>query len=192
MPPTPRWEFRVFGHHFGPAEAPLAALVAEKVQESDEHYLLSPTTDANLKVRDDLVDLKAFVTSDAAGLEQWRPVMKAAFPLGPADLRTACDALGVPAPADAISLDALRAALAPRGIRTVAVHKRRVRHTIGGCMAEVTEVIADGHPVRTVAIESEDPAAVVAAVRSMHLDALPNTSYPRGLKSLLGVRPAEA
>lgn len=37
----PRWEWRTFGPEFGEAEAALAALASEGVQDSDELYLLS-------------------------------------------------------------------------------------------------------------------------------------------------------
>ena len=47
--------------------------------------------------------------------------------------------------------------------------------------------MADGLNVETVAIEDEDPEKVIAAVRSMRLDGFPNTSYPRGLKRLIGL-----
>ena len=57
-------------------------------------------------------------------------------------------------------------------------------------MAELSDVTADGRPTRTIAIESEDPAAVVAAVRSVGLGGYVNTSYPRGLPALLDGRPA--
>jgi exopolyphosphatase/guanosine-5'-triphosphate,3'-diphosphate pyrophosphatase len=57
----------------------------------------------------------------------------------------------------------------------------------------VTDVTADGHPTRTIAIESEDPAAVVAAVESVGLRGFVNTSYPKGLIDLLdGVPPRYA
>ncbi len=36
----PRWEWRTFGEGFGPAEAQLAPLEADKHQASDEIYLL--------------------------------------------------------------------------------------------------------------------------------------------------------
>ena len=36
----PRWEWRVFGEGFGAAEAALAALTPDAVEESDELYLL--------------------------------------------------------------------------------------------------------------------------------------------------------
>ena len=75
-------------------------------------------------------------------------------------------------------------------MRAVNVHKRRVRYVVGGCTAEVSEVVADGRPTRTVAIESEDAAAVVAAVRSVGLGGFVNTSYPRGLAALVEDEPA--
>ncbi len=188
----PRWEWRSFGTGFGAADAKFAALATEKIQESDEVYLLSPVTDANVKIRAELMDLKTLEQTDQAGLEQWRPVMKASFPLGPGDVRTVCAALGVPPPAgrDAFTLDQLVAELGVpgRGVRAVAVHKRRLRYTINGCMSEMTDVIAGGAPVRTVAIESEDAGRVVEAVRAMGLAGFPNISYPRGLKAVVGMK----
>ena len=187
----PRWEWRTFGATFGAADAKFAALKVEKVQESDEIYLLSPVTDANVKIRAELMDLKTLEQTSHAGLEQWRPVLKASFPLGRADAATVCAALGVPPPAgrDAFTLDQLLAELgAPsRGVRAVAVHKRRLRYTINGCMSEMTEVVADGKPVRTVAIESEDAGRVVEAVWEMGLSGFGNISYPRGLKAVVGM-----
>ncbi len=188
----PRWEWRTFGTRFGAADAKFAALATEKVQESDEIYLLSPVTDANVKIRAELMDLKTLEQTSQAGLEQWRPVMKASFPLAPGDVGTVCAALGVPPPAgrDAFTLDQLVAELgAPaRGVRAVVVHKRRLRYTINGCMSEMTEVVVDGAPVRTVAIESEDAGRVVEAVREMGLAGFPNISYPRGLKAVVGMK----
>ena len=51
----------------------------------------------------------------------------------------------------------------------------------------MTELIADGRPTRTVALEFEDPAIVLAAVQEMGLGRFENVSYPRGLKRLLDV-----
>ena len=50
-------------------------------QESDELYLLSLESDASVKVRDGLMDVKQLESVDGDGLEQWRPVLKDAFPL---------------------------------------------------------------------------------------------------------------
>ncbi len=189
---VPRWEWRTFGADFGAADAKFAALEVEAVQESDETYLLSPVTNATVKIRAALMDIKTLVETNEAGLEQWRPVMKEAFPIPSAEVRKVCAELGVTPPTsgrDALSLDELLAELeAPeRGVRAVHVHKRRLRYTINGCTSEMTEVVADGKHVRTVAIESEDADHVLAAVEEMGLSGLPNVSYPRWLKAAFGM-----
>ena len=43
-------------------------------------------SEASVKVRDGLMDVKRLEHVDDDGLEQWRPVMKAAFPLAQADV----------------------------------------------------------------------------------------------------------
>ena len=55
---VPRWEWRTFGDTFGAAESLLDAHEPERVQESDETYVLSQKSDASVKVRDDLMDVK--------------------------------------------------------------------------------------------------------------------------------------
>ncbi len=68
---------------------------------------------------------------------------------------------------------------APGGpVRAVPVHKRRVRYTIGGCTAELSEVTAAGRSTRTLAVESEDAAAVIAAVRGLGLGTLGQHQLP--------------
>jgi len=188
-PITPRWEWRSFGRHFPAAEARLAALTPGGVQESDELYLLSGSG-GNAKIRDDLMDVKVLRQVDGAGLEQWTPVMKAAFPLPAADVAKVFDVLRLPPPAlsrASYSLDEfLEAFAAPGGsMRAVSVGKRRTRYTLGGCMAELSDVVVGGKAIRTIAVESEDAAAVVRAVRDLGLDGYRNTSYPRGLSALV-------
>ena len=185
----PRWEWRVFGSDFGAAEEALAALPPGPAEESDELYLLS-AAGGNVKVRDGVMDIKLLREVDGDGLERWEPVMKAGFPLAAAEVARVFQALEVVPPSltqDAYSLDQLLAELVgPSGaVRVVRVHKRRVRYRLGGCMAEIAEVEADGRTQRTVAVESEDPSAVMAAVRGVGLDGHTNTSYPRGLAALV-------
>jgi exopolyphosphatase / guanosine-5'-triphosphate,3'-diphosphate pyrophosphatase len=189
---VPRWEWRAFGRRFGPADEVFAAMTPERVQESDELYLVSPGGE-NVKVRDDLMDIKV-LREVADGLERWEPVLKAAFPLSTEVAAQVFEALGHPAPAfaaDAYALDRFLAELVePEGLaRVVRVHKVRARYTVGGCMAERSEVRVDGRPTTTVAIESEDAAAVLAAVRDVGLGGWANTSYPRELARIVDARP---
>jgi exopolyphosphatase/guanosine-5'-triphosphate,3'-diphosphate pyrophosphatase len=187
---VPRWEWRTFAADLGEADRRFSSLPPGKIQQSDEVYLLSPSVDANVKIRDGLMDVKALEQVNADGFEQWRPVMKSRFPLSAAEVAQVCAALHV-APLSAggaYSLEQLQAELAhpSRGVRAADVHKTRRRYTVGDCLAELTDVIADGQAIRTVALEHEDPARVQAAVREMGLGQFPNVSYPRGLKRLIG------
>ena len=65
------------------------------------------------------------------------------------------------------------------------MHKTRRHFTFGGCMAELTDVRTGDRSTRTIAIESEQPARVIAAVRELELDARPNVSFPRALNALV-------
>jgi exopolyphosphatase / guanosine-5'-triphosphate,3'-diphosphate pyrophosphatase len=191
---TPRWEWRSFGPRFGKAEKRLAALTPEGVQESDEVYLLSGAG-GNVKIRDALMDIKVLRQVNPDGLEQWTPVMKAGFPIGATDAAKVFEALQLPSP----SLSSKRYTLeefigefaAPGGMmRAVKVHKRRTRYTVGGCMAELSDVVANGKPTRTIAVESEDAQGVIRAVRDLGLGGYRNTSYPLALAALIDDAPA--
>jgi exopolyphosphatase/guanosine-5'-triphosphate,3'-diphosphate pyrophosphatase len=191
---TPRWEWRSFGPRFGAAQAYLATLEPQGVQESDEVYLLC-AGGANVKVRAALMDIKVLQQVNADGLEQWIPVMKAAFPLPASEAAKVFEALRLPLPSmsrASYTFDAFVEEFAKPGaaIRTVQVHKHRTRYTVGGCMSELSDVVANGKPTRTIAVESEDAQAVIRAVRELGLGGYANTSYPRGLAALIDDEPA--
>ena len=161
---VPRWEWRSFAPDFGEAGRRLAA-EATQVVESDEVYLLSTAADALVKLRAGLLDIKRLRQVDDDGLQQWVPTLKAPITLAPDDVDEIVAALG------AVRVD---------------VHKTRHRSTIDGCLAEVTEVRAAGLSTSTIAVESEDPALVVALRDRLGLRGLPNTSYAAGLAALSG------
>ena len=188
---VPRWEWRTFGDRFGDAETAFAAQAPERVQESDELYLLSLLGDASVKIRDALMDVKHLQEVNADGLEQWLPVLKGEFPLPAGDVATVIETLGLDRPAlerEQYTLDQLLDELVrpDARLRAVEVHKRRERHTIGGCMTELTQISAEGRSTRTIAVELEDPGAVIATVRSLGLGSRANTCLARGLKTLVG------
>ncbi|MGV0976721.1 MAG: hypothetical protein ACOYBO_12420 [Azonexus sp.] len=189
----PRWEWRSFGQRFGEAEGRLAQLAPSGVQESDEIYLLSGAGD-NVKVRDALMDIKVLREVNADGLEQWTPVMKAGFPLQATEAASVFESLRLPAPSmsrASYTLDEFIEAFAKPGgaIRMVKVHKRRTRYMVGGCTAELSEVVANGKPTRTIAVESTDAEGVIRAVRELGLSGYTNTSYPRALAALIDDEP---
>jgi len=188
---VPRWEWRTFGDDFGHAEEVFASLESEGVQESDEVYLLSTRSDASVKVRDGLMDVKELQSVNDDGLEEWKPVLKAAYPLAADDVRAVLAALAVEAPElvrAEYTLDQLVGEVIDPSpdLRAVDVHKHRDHYTVGGAMAELSEIGTDQGSRRTIAVESEDPALVVAAVGELGLPLSPNVCLPRGLKALIG------
>jgi exopolyphosphatase / guanosine-5'-triphosphate,3'-diphosphate pyrophosphatase len=188
-PVVPRWEWRTFGAAFGAADAVSARLTPRAVEESDELYLLSEDAD-NVKIRAELIDIKVLREVDRHGLERWEPVLNASFPLGVADVTAAFEALHQPLPSlprTAYTLtEFLGELVEPSGaIRVVSVHKRRVRYTIHDCIGELSDFEIPGRRTRTLAVEAEDPAAVMAAVRALGMADRVNTSVPRGLTSLI-------
>ena len=190
---VPRWEWRSFGRRFGEAEAKLAKITPSGVQDSDEIYLLS-RAGGNVKVRDALMDIKVRREVNTDGLEQWTPVMKAGFPLPAIEVAKVQDALDLPISKSVRSnytLEELLEHLAAQdnGVRVVKVHKRRTRYTVDSCMAEISDVIANGKPTRTIAVESTDAAGVMRVVTELGLGGYTNTCYPRGLAALIDDEP---
>jgi exopolyphosphatase / guanosine-5'-triphosphate,3'-diphosphate pyrophosphatase len=178
-----RWEWRTFGA----GDDVFGDRAPERVQESEELYILSVARGDTVKVRDELMDVKHLEQVNDEGLEQWAVAMKAEFPLAAEQVRSILEGLHVPVPRldrDEYDLDDL-----VRGrpdLLAVPVHKHRSRYTIGDCMAELTVVTTPHGSTRTVAVESEDAERVSAVVRGLGLGDRPNTNYPRGLKELVG------
>jgi exopolyphosphatase/guanosine-5'-triphosphate,3'-diphosphate pyrophosphatase len=182
---VPRWEWRTFGESFGAAETTLAGLAPEREHESDELYLLSPDSEASVKVRDRLMDVKRLEQVNADGLQQWRPVLKASFPLAPDDVRFVLDALETPAPEldhEAYALEDMATLTRP-----VPIHKHRIHYRINGVLAEITQLSTGTASTRTLAVEGEDPERVFDTVRRLGLAERRNVSVARGIKTLLGI-----
>jgi exopolyphosphatase/guanosine-5'-triphosphate,3'-diphosphate pyrophosphatase len=188
---VPRWEWRTFGSDFGGAEDALGVLSVERVEESDELYLLSSAGDAAVKIRHGLLDVKHLLAVDDDGLEQWLPVAKDPLPVSRDATRAALESLRVSPPplerevysAEALLDEVVRPDAA---LQAVEVHKRRARYTLGGCQAELCEIHTDAGSARSLVVESEDPERVIATVRSLGLDGRANVCMARGLKALSG------
>lgn len=185
-----RWEWRTFGDGFGGAEERLEALTPDRRRESDEIYILSAVSDDNIKIRDMLMDVKTLQQVNEDGLEQWKPVMKASFPLPVEEIVKVFGALRiVPQPfhRDAYTLQQFigEQVKVSRHLRAIDVRKQRTGYLINGCIAEVANVSVECVNTRTVAIEAADPVRVMATVRQLGLGRFSNINYVRELKSLV-------
>ena len=193
---SPRFEFRAFAKNFGIVEQRLrSSSRCEQIRESAEIYILSAGNDRNnTKLRADKMDIKELI-AEARGLEQWRPRMQGAFPLSAATLRDEVfPAFAVCPPAlarDTYSLEKLLTEVVrPHPQLVVAqVFKRRFGFTVNGCIVELAEVWINGAGIQTAAVESTDPAAVLATRASLALDVYENVNYLRAIKRVVGMQP---
>jgi exopolyphosphatase/guanosine-5'-triphosphate,3'-diphosphate pyrophosphatase len=189
---VPRWEWRTFATDLGAAEGAFSALEPTGAQESDEVYLHTRSGPI-VKIRDELMDVKVLQEVSLEGLEQWVPVMKEGFPLAAAELSKVFAMLETDPPPlnrDSYTLEQLLSeVVSPHPeVSAVPIHKSRVRYTLDGCMAELTDLVVDGVPMRTIAIESEDPNAVIAAVNAAGMQSLVNHNFVRAMTAILDDR----
>ncbi len=181
-----RWEWRTFGHAFGVAEEKIKTYPA-KVRESSEVYILSARSMDNTKIRDGLMDIKYLVQVNENQLEQWYPLMKAGFPIQPEQLQQTLKAWKIEIPEADLreySYDEFLNVLVKRHplLAMVHVYKERHGYTINNCIVEIANLKFDNQPIRTIAVEHEDPALVYDTVRMLSLAGLENTNYLKALK----------
>jgi exopolyphosphatase / guanosine-5'-triphosphate,3'-diphosphate pyrophosphatase len=188
-PLTLRWEWRAFGDSFGEAEARLRTPLGPP-RVSTETYLVAPVRNANVKIRDDLLDLKQLDRVDRHGLELWRPVLKSPFPLAHATLASIIDAWSLPRPdllhdcASPGELVAYLKEVAPRVV-AVQVTKARAGAVWHECQVEIADLTFDSVPIRTLAVEMTNPEHLWATVQELGLEHHDNENYVRALQRFI-------
>ena len=157
-----------------------------------EIYIISEASPARVKIRDGCLDVK--ILEDVRhGLELWRPVLAAPFPLCHRAVREACSALGAASP----SMLFLTVYSAPEfvadiacglaGVRVIGVHKSRRHALVDQCIVGRASVSVSGRTVQTAAVESVDPDAVLRLIGRLHLDRFESSNYVDFLKRLVGI-----
>jgi exopolyphosphatase/guanosine-5'-triphosphate,3'-diphosphate pyrophosphatase len=189
----PRYEFRTWAETLVPLRKRLECLAQPRETVSQEIYLVSARTDrCNAKIRSDLMDIKILIAEDR-GLEQWKPVLKAGFPLDRSviadqvfpnlDLRPP-----VLSEIEYALEKFLREVIAPEPrITIVNVSKTRHQFNLETCQAEFASVTFNHLERDTVAVESADPDAALQLIWDLGIAGEANTSYIRELKSVLNL-----
>lgn len=186
-PLPPRWEWRVFQRNFAapnPVEEPGQSV-------SDEAYLLSLVSPHNVRVRDGRLVIKHLERQEESGLELWRTIVDAAFPIDDEVLAAAYAAWRVAPPANGMHLHSLadlvnNLVVPHRELRVVSVTKRQIPISMGPCRGERAQITVGRHVWNTVQFEDGDSENVHAALRGLALDASVNENYPAALKRILG------
>ncbi len=182
----PRWEWRTFATTLEP-QIDLATYPLIRQLESSEIYLATATSEGNPKIRDEKIDIKTLQLLNDDGLEQWKPVLKASFPLSEDQLAEVYRALNLAPPSGAgpYSLDALLRMIR-EGANAWAVHADKVRkqYDVDGCTVESSEVAFDGEPFQTVAAEDPDPVKVRDTVGRLGLLEQENINYVKAVQRI--------
>lgn len=192
---VPRAEFRVFGRE-----------IIQRVQERMwngktvlyqarkmpvETYFLSRHTDeANVKVREGLLDIKTKVGETPEGYEIFQPRGKFQFPVKREELATILSHLKVKMTLEAetytieqfISMVREHAEMA-----AVSVEKMRYGFSIDGIICEYAQVWFNGAMVETACAESENYAGMKQVVEALDIASLPNTNYLKAAKRVVGM-----
>ncbi len=193
-----RYEFRSFAQQFGRIEFELRELAgAPEIRESAEVYFVSRSTDANVKLRGGMLDIKERIAVER-GLEQWRPALKLALPLSGDALRAQLlpvlgvqAALGLPKEVDVQALCAVLRE-SSRDVVIVDLFKRRFGFQLASVQAEVVEVLVNGAAVRSVCVEGVDADDVLHLSEALGLLAYGNINYVAALKRITGLATAPA
>lgn len=192
---TPRAEFRVFGKDIinGVKEhmwSCKATLYAARVMPPETYFLSRRTNEANVKVRDGLLDIKTKVGETPDGYEIFQPRGKFRFPVSQEELGTILQNLQVEIPLtkEAYTLEEFIAmARENPDLAVVTVEKKRFGFSVNGVICEYAYVWFNGAMVETACCESENYADMKQAVESLGIAQLPNTNYLKAAKKVIGM-----
>lgn len=196
--PKPRFEFRVFGHHFGRTVEALRASSEPTSQDEMLHtYLLSATNYRyNIKINhdeqgDDTLEVKVLLR-EQQGVECWAPYLELPMPLTSAFLHEFLFAwLEIELPLFRRSTyntrHLLQELIIPNPhLRTAKVCKKRTLYEVGNSRVEIaTLCVDDRHEVHSVAIDADDAADVLETVEALGLQSFTNLNYLAELNQLL-------
>lgn len=192
---VPRAEFRVFGP--GVIEQVKekmwngkTVLFQARRMPAETYFLSTRTNDANVKVRDGLLDIKTKVGETPEGYEIFQPRGKFQFPVKRDDLTTILSHLQVEMALDqdSYAIDQfISMARKHPDLTPVTVEKMRYGFTIEGIICEYAQVWFNGAMVETACAESENYEGMRKVVEGLGLAALPNTNYLRAAKRVVGM-----
>jgi hypothetical protein len=191
----PRAEFRVFGQGIIDIVRTKmwdAGAILQKARKMppETYFLSAHTNEANVKVRDGLLDIKVKVGQTPEGYEIFQPRGKFQFPVKQGELAAILAHLKVEIPLEKEATSIEEFILMARNhpdLTLVGVEKMRYGFTVGGVICEFAQVWFNGALVESACCESEDYAGLRRAVEILGIAALPNISYLRAAKRVVGM-----
>ncbi len=191
---VPRAEFRAFGQGIIAIVEP-AMWVAQaklfKARQSSETYILSKhTNEANVKIRDGLLDIKTKVGETDNGYEIFQPRGKFQFPVKKEELATILEHLQAGADlnrADYTFEKFIELVKDNKDVVSVAVHKERYGFSVDGVICEYARILFNGAMIETACVESEDYAAMESVIDKLGISDFENVNYLKAAKRVVGM-----
>ena len=192
---VPRAEFRVFGKDVIELVQKniwngKTVLFQARKMPAETYFLSANTNEANVKVRDGLLDIKTKVGVTPEGYEIFQPRGKFQFPVSKADLAVILSHLKVDIELTEETYTIERfieiARQTPQLV-PVMVEKMRYGFTIDGIICEYAQVWFNGAMVESACCESENYAGMQAVVAGLGIAEMPNTNYLRAAKRVVGL-----
>ncbi|PKL07981.1 MAG: hypothetical protein CVV51_11290 [Spirochaetae bacterium HGW-Spirochaetae-7] len=191
----PRAEFRVFGH--GVIEIVKdkmwngkTVLFQARRMPAETYFLSAKTNEANVKVRDGLLDIKVKTGETPEGYEIFQPRGKFQFPVKRDDLATILSHLksDMKLDKDSYTIESfIEMARVFPGMAAVSVEKMRYGFTIDGIICEYAQVWFNGALVESACVESENYAGMKLVIEGLGIASMPNTNYLRAAKRVVGM-----
>lgn len=191
---TPRAEFRVFGKDIIENVKERmweckATLYKARIMPTETYILSKKTNEANVKVRDGLLDIKTKVGQTEEGYEIFQPRGKFQFPVKKEELQTILKNLQVEVALtkEECSFDEFCQMVKDHNDLTlVTVEKKRYGFSVNGVICEYAYVWFNGALIETACCESEDYASMKTAVEALGLSSMENTNYLKAAKKVVG------
>jgi hypothetical protein len=192
---VPRAEFRVFGQGVIDTVKERmwngkTVLFQARRMPAETYFLSANTNEANVKVRDGLLDIKTKVGETPEGYEIFQPRGKFQFPVKCEDLATILSHLKAEMvlSEDNYTIDAFIAMARKHAeLRAVTVEKMRYGFTIDGIICEYAQVWFNGAMVESACAESENYAGMKKVIEGLGIAELPNTNYLKAAKRVVGL-----
>ena len=192
---VPRAEFRAFGKDIIKAVqekmwSAKAVLHAARKMPAETYFLSVHTNEANVKVRDGLLDIKTKVSETPEGYEIFQPRGKFQFPVSKADLETILSHMLVKMDLtkDNYTIEEFIEMIRKHPDTTpVTVEKMRYGFMVDGIICEYAQVWFNGAMVETACCESENYEGMKKAVEALGIAEMPNTNYLKAAKKVVGL-----
>lgn len=193
-----RAEFRVFGQGLiADVQSRLwngkTVLQQMRTMPAEVYFLSRRASGTNVKVRDELLDIKVRTGVTPEGFEIFEPQGKFQFPVAQDDLALVAGALGItlPEPIAASRLVPYDAFLAMArrhpDLAVVDVEKNRWGFTIDGVICEYAQVYFNGAMIETICVESDRYSAMPAVIEMLGLSGRVNTNYLTAAARVVGL-----